>query len=103
MAKGKLDQRVEVGTTRSIREPVFYLILTIALTVITWYPPIFNYLREISLEWIILIRREYATRHTDILVGLMSDVADKYGMAVLFCVAQVLLSPVNCQILLAAS
>ena len=65
-------------------------------------PPVFEYLRVKSLEFIILVRKEYSYEKVDFSMNLLSNLADKYGIALGFCVANVVLSPVNGQILLAA-
>jgi membrane-associated phospholipid phosphatase len=87
----------------SNQQPYFWLTIVTAITVFVSIPSVFVFLRETSLEYIILIRKSYSHPIADFSMNLLTNIADKYGISISFCISQVLLSSHNSQVLLASS
>ena len=73
------------------------------LTVISLNSRVSEYLRTTSLEYILLFRSSYANKYLDFTMNLLSNLADKYGISIAFWVANVILSPIRAQILIATA
>lgn len=99
-----VETKVANGVHQSSKTlPIVFLVMTSIITAIVSYPTVYNALRVGSLEYIIYFRNEVANIYIDKSMNLLSDMADKYGIAIFFCISQAVLSPVNAQILLCSS
>lgn len=73
------------------------------LTLIVCIPSVFEYLRLTSLQYIIVIRKEYSHDYSDFIMNLLSAMGDKYGIFVMNWVALAILNQTNYLMLLNVS
>jgi len=71
------------------------LVVISILTLIVLVPSIFEYLRINSLEFIILIRKEYSHKQVDTVMDMLSAMGDKYGIFLSVCFALAVLNTNN--------
>lgn len=90
-------------TKTESKEAYFWFALVTVFTVAVCHPVVFEYCRMKSLEYIIMFRTRYGNIYIDTTMNLMTNLADKYGIAIFFVVANVLLSPTKAQVLLASA
>jgi membrane-associated phospholipid phosphatase len=73
------------------------------MTLIVCIPSVFEYLRVTSLEYIIVIRKDYSHDYSDFFMNLLSAMGDKYGIFIMNCVALAVLNQTNYLMLLNVS
>jgi len=104
MNKIKGSQNVDSKNIKPSSNTAFQLLLFVGLlTAISWNSTVSEYLRKTSLDYILLFRSSYANKYLDFTMNLCSNLADKYGIALLFWISNVILSPIRGQILISTA
>lgn len=86
MGKGPKTKKVITPTVSPVKAkhgwtPVIVLLVAFAVVVTLTYPPVFNYSKAKSVEFISLYRNNYATKSSDKILNVISGFLGKYGLA----------------------